>query len=111
MLCDTRTFEDVAMVRNFAALGVNVREETKAGLGDANDIARAQFVRFRRRLGTLTQDQESQIEDLLISTVTKISSVTVRVMEALAENSPTKLEAVEKRLETSKIQMIDKSEM
>jgi hypothetical protein len=79
------------MVRKFARLGVNVREETKAALGDANDIARAQFVRFRRRLGTLTQDQELQIEDLLISTVMKISLLAVRAMEALAENPPTKL--------------------
>jgi len=79
------------MVRKLAGLGVNVREETKAALVDANDIARAQLIRFRRRLGTLTQDQELQIEDLLISTVTKISLVTVRAMEALAENPPTKL--------------------
>ena len=71
---------------------MNVREETKAAVGDANNIARAQFVRFRRRLGALTHDQELQIEDLLISTVAKISLVTGRVMEALAENSPTKLE-------------------
>ena len=70
---------------------MNVREEIKNSLGDANDIARAQFVRFRRRLGTLTHDQELQIEDLLISTVTKISLVTVRAIEALAENAPTKL--------------------
>ena len=79
------------MVRKLAGLGVNVREETKAAPVDANDIARAQLIRFRRRLGTLTQDQELQIEDLLISTVTKISLVTVRAMEALAENPPTKL--------------------
>ena len=60
------------MVRKLAGLGVNVREETKAALVDANDIARAQLIRFRRRLGTLTHDQELQIEDLLISTVAKI---------------------------------------
>ena len=79
------------MVRKSEGLGVNVREETKAALVDANDIARAQLIRFRRRLGTLTRDQELQIEDLLISTVTKISLVTVRAMEALAENPPTQL--------------------
>jgi hypothetical protein len=80
------------MVRKSEGLGVNVPEETKAAVGDANDIAQAQFVRFRGRLGTLAHDQELQTEDLLISTVAKISLVTGRVMEALAENSPTKLE-------------------
>ena len=79
------------MVRKFESPGVNVREETKAALSDANDVGRTQLIRFRRRLGRLTHDQELQIENLLISTVTKISLVTGRVMEALAENSPTKL--------------------
>ena len=79
------------MVRKFESPGVNVREETKAALSDANDVARTQLIRFRRRLGRLTHYQELQIENLLISTVTKISLVTGRVMEALAENSPTKL--------------------
>jgi len=79
------------VVRKFESPGVNVREETKAALSDANDTAREQLVRFRRRLGRLTRDQELQIGNLLISTVTKISLVTGSVMEALAENSPTKL--------------------
>jgi len=76
---------------------VNVREETKAALSDANDIARGQLVRFRRRLGRLTHDQELQLEELLISTATKISLVTGSVMEALAENHPTKEVAVHER--------------
>jgi len=76
---------------------VNVVEETKALLSDANDVARTQLIRFRRRLGTLTHDQELQIENLLISTVTKISLVTGKLMEALAENSPTKEVAVNER--------------
>ena len=71
---------------------MKVREETKGALSDADDIARAQFVRFRRRLGTLTYDQELQIEDLLISTVEKIWLVTAKVMETLAENPAAKLE-------------------
>ena len=57
------------MVRKSEGLGVNVPEETKAAVGDANDIAQAQFVRFRGRLGTLAHDQELQTEDLLISNV------------------------------------------
>jgi len=75
------------VVRKFESPGVNVREETKAALTDANDIAQAQLVRFRRRLGALTNEQEQQIEYLLISTVTKISFMTKGVMELLAENS------------------------
>ena len=85
------------VVRKFESPGANVREETKAALSDANDIARAQLVRFRRRLGRLTRDQELQIENLLISTVTKISLVTGRVMEAPAENHPTKEVVVNER--------------
>ena|SRR5215475_7646034 len=75
------------MVRKFEGLGVNVREETKAAFRDANDIARAQLLRFRSRLGTLSHDQELQIENLLISTVTRVSLVAARVMAALSENS------------------------
>jgi hypothetical protein len=61
---------------------VNVREQIPA-LSDPHDIARAQLVRFRRRLGTLTLDQELQIQDLLVSTVTEISSITSRLLESL----------------------------
>jgi len=75
------------VVKNLRGSGLNDGEETKAVLGDARDVARAQFVRFRRRLGTLTPDQELQIENLLISMARKISQVTGRVMGALADNS------------------------
>ncbi len=91
MLCEAKRLKASRVVKKFESPGVNVREETKALLSDANDVARTQLIRFRRRLGTLTHDQELQIENLLISTVTKISLVTGRVVEALAENSPTKL--------------------
>ena len=74
---------------------MKVREETKAALSDADNIARAQFVRFRRRLGTLTYDQELQIEDLLISTVEKIWLVTAKVMEVLAENPCSEIGMIE----------------
>jgi glutamyl-tRNA reductase len=37
------------------------------------DIARSELVRQRNRLGTLTPEQESAIEAMLISTVNKIS--------------------------------------
>jgi len=91
MLCEAKRLKASRVVRKFESPEVNVREETKAALSDANNIARAQLVRFRRRLGTLTHDQELQIEDLLTSIVTKISLVTGRVTEVLAENHPTKL--------------------
>src|SRR5882724_6827398 len=97
MLCEAKRLKASRVVRKFESPGVNVREETKAAVSDANDIARAQLVRFRRRLGRLTRDQELQIENLLISTVTKISLVTGRVMEALAENHPTKEVTVNER--------------
>jgi hypothetical protein len=65
----------------------NIPARTEAAPIDANEIARAQLLRFRRRLGALTHDQELQIEELVISTVMKISLVTEKVMEALAKNS------------------------
>jgi hypothetical protein len=66
----------------------NVRDITEAAPVDAKAIARVQLLRFKRRLGSLTPDQELQIEELVISTVMKISLVTEKVMEALAKNSP-----------------------
>jgi hypothetical protein len=77
--------------------GVRATEETKAALSDANDIARTQLIRFRRRLGSLTHEQERQIENLLISTVSKISLVTAGVMEAMTKNPLTTLEWLETR--------------
>ena len=62
-------------------------QKTKAPFTDANNIAQAQLEQFRRRLGTLTREQELQIENLLISTVARVSLVAARVMAALSENS------------------------
>ena len=47
-------------------------------LVEPNDIVRTQLQRFRRRLGTLTPDQELEIENLLISTAAKISAMVTR---------------------------------
>lgn len=80
------------MLRKLESRGVRAREETNAALSDANDLARTQLIRFRRRLGSLTHEQELQIENLLISTVSKISLVTAGVMEAMTKNPKTKLE-------------------
>lgn len=79
------------MPREFESVEVSVGEETEAALSDANDIARMQFIRFRRRLGSLTHEQELQIENLLISTVSKISLLMEGVMEAMAKNPQKKL--------------------
>lgn len=85
------------MIRKLESPGMRVGEETKAALSDANDVARTQFIRFRRRLGSLTHEQERQIENLLISTVSKISLVTAEVMEAMTKNPLTNLEWLETR--------------
>jgi hypothetical protein len=66
----------------------NVTEITEGDPIDAKEVARAQLLRFRRRLGSLTHDQELQIEELVISTVMKISLVTERAMKTLAKNTP-----------------------
>lgn len=47
---------------------------------DPGDIARAELARWRRRLGPLTHEQEVRIEDLVISTATKISLLGGQVM-------------------------------
>ena len=85
------------MLRNFESTGVRARDETKAALSDANEVARTQLIKFRRRLGSLTHEQELQIENLLISTVSKISVLTAGVMEAMTKNPLTKLESLETR--------------
>ena len=81
LLKSSRKLENLKVMKN-------VREIPAAAPIDAKEIARAQLLRFRRRLGSLTHDQELQIEELVISTVGKISLVTKSVMEALAKNPP-----------------------
>jgi len=49
------------------------------------DIARAELARQRKRLGPLTQDQESAIESLLLSTVNKISHPILNQMRRFYE--------------------------
>lgn len=62
---------------------MNVRGQIAPSFSDPHYIARVQLMRFRPRLGTLTRDQELQIDNLLVSTVTKISVMTGRLMESL----------------------------
>jgi hypothetical protein len=64
--------------------GQNTLEGEKvshAALLEARDLARAEMARRRGRLGTLTREQEIGIDDLLMSTVTRISELVGRVPE------------------------------
>ncbi len=83
MRSDGRKSEALPVVRKFENHRVNIREQSSATFSDPHHIARAELVRFRRRLGTLTSDQELQIENLLISTVTKISLMTGPLLKSL----------------------------
>ena len=48
---------------------------------DAREIAIAELVRRRRRLGTLTRNQEIAIENLLMFTVNRISELVGKALE------------------------------
>jgi len=49
---------------------------------DGIAIARAEMARRRRKLGTLTRPQEVAIENLLLSTVNRISELVGKVLDA-----------------------------
>lgn len=51
------------------------------------EVARSEMVRHRKRLGVLTQEQESAIEALLMSTVNKISHPIINQMRRLYETT------------------------
>ena len=53
-----------------------------ATLHDALEIARAQLARRRRGLGSLTQEQEKVIEELLIRTACRVSKLAERILES-----------------------------
>ncbi len=63
--------------------------ESPATLRKAEDIARAELARRRRKLGTLTPDQEVKIEALLISTVNKISKLIAAKQSELNRSTST----------------------
>jgi hypothetical protein len=54
-----------------------------AALQKALEIARTELSRRRRGLGNLTQEQETVIEDLLKSTVKRVSELAGRILESL----------------------------
>jgi hypothetical protein len=58
-----------------------VQERSELTIERAQEIARAEMIRRRRRLGDLTQEQESAIETLLLSTVLKASQMIEPVLK------------------------------
>ena len=60
-----------------------IKEESgQSGAFDGIAIARAELARRRRGLGTLTPRQEIAIENLLLSTVTRVSELMGRALDA-----------------------------
>ena len=51
---------------------------------EAREIARAELARRRRRLGELTREQEMGVENLIMSTVTKVMEVAETALDSLA---------------------------
>src|ERR1700741_4770502 len=59
-----------------------ISEKRAAAQREAVALARSEMARRRRRLGHLTPLQELRIENLLISTVTRISELIVDTLES-----------------------------
>ena len=66
-------------------LRVTRRERRAAALRESENIARTEMARRRRRLGTLTPEQELSIERFLISTVNKISVMALAALDKESE--------------------------
>jgi len=62
-------------------------QQSNAMWDRAQEIARAEMMRRRRRLGNLTQEQESAIEALLMSTVFTASEVIEPVLNLFSQPS------------------------
>ena len=68
---------------------------------DGIAIARAEMARRRRRLGTLTRGQEVAIENLLLTTVNRISELVGRALDACSSrDNPTACEQLKTQLTT-----------
>ena len=59
------------------------RADSDAAVCEAKAIARAELARQRRRLGELTREQEMGVEDLIMSTVTKVLEVAGTALDSL----------------------------
>ena len=60
-------------------------QPTLGAIRRRRDIARAEFRKQRKRLGVLSAEQETAIEDLLMTTVNKVSLRSVAQMRRLIE--------------------------
>jgi hypothetical protein len=69
-------------VRQQEQTSVVSRERREAALREAKDIARAEMARRSRRLGELTREQEIGLENLLMSTVTRVLELTGKILES-----------------------------
>ena len=69
------------------AVDVVSQQRSRSTLNRAQEIARTEMVRRRRRLGNLTQEQESAIEALLVSTVFKASEMIEPVLNVFSQPS------------------------
>ena len=69
----------------------NIVEETEKGeeFGEVrlhlHEIARSEIIRYRRRLASLSAEQRSAVEALLISTVDKISGQVINRSQSYPE--------------------------
>ena len=70
------------------------RGERDAALCKAKAIARTELARRRRRLGKLTREQEIGVEDLIMSTVTKVIEVAGTALDSLPVEMSDKLQFV-----------------
>ena len=62
---------------------MTLRADRDAALCQAKAIARTELARRRRRLGELTREQEMGVEDLIMSTVTKVLEVAGTAIDSL----------------------------
>lgn len=60
-----------------------IRERKKVALQEGLDIARTELARRRRRLGTLTREQELVLENLMMLAVTKVSELVGNVQSSM----------------------------
>jgi len=70
--------------RNAPAEAINLnRQRRETALREAQAIALAELARRRKRLGTLSREQEIALENLVAATATKISDLSSKVLESL----------------------------
>ena len=62
---------------------MTLQAEKDAALREAKAVARAELARRRPRLGELTREQEMGVEDLIMSTVTKVLEVAGTALDSL----------------------------